>query len=152
MPVDLTVTDPSGINGISSFDLAILYDASKFTVGTISLGTLVSGSNLTGQAFTLTTNTATPGHIEINAFTSGGTVAYPVNTTGSLVTIVFNAIAGATAGASPINLVPQDGNTHTDLADNTPTTLTLNPAPTARQQRRRRWRVDYPGARPTLPR
>ena len=40
VPVNLTVTEPAGIT-LSSVDLVIGYDAERFTVGNVRLGTLL---------------------------------------------------------------------------------------------------------------
>ncbi len=136
VPVNLMVTESSNLNGISGFDVAILYDPTAFSVaatGAVTLGSLVSGSNLTGVTFTLAYNAANPGHLDITAYTSDGTTPTSLSpgTVGSLVNIQFTALTTAALGSSAINLVPQDGNTPTDVNDNNAIQYTLSPAPTS---------------------
>ena len=124
VPVDLTVTEASGIT-VGATDVEISYDASKFSVANVQLGTLLSQGG-----FTFTANTSTPGQILITASSSSGTATLADNTTGSLFTIAFTVLAGAASGPSPINLLHDLNGNLTDLFDDNDNQLTLTPAPT----------------------
>ncbi|MCY2987400.1 MAG: PKD domain-containing protein [Planctomycetota bacterium] len=129
VPVNLTVTDAAGIT-ISSVDLVIGYDASKFAVGNFRLGSLLQGAGFGAPVV----NTTTPGIIRCTMSTAGSTPWLATDTTGSLLAMDFSVLAGAAVGESRINLRADffDGlaTTTTNVSDGAVSELTLNPVPT----------------------
>jgi hypothetical protein len=141
VPVNLTVTEPEGIT-LSSVDLVIGYDAERFTVGNVRLGTLLQGAlspnpspQGRGEIYGAPlVNLSTLGIVRLMVTTGGSAALLPRDTTGSLVLLELTVNAGATAGPSVINLRAdfRDALTQTvtSLADATAQDLVLTPAPT----------------------
>ncbi|MBC8872194.1 MAG: tandem-95 repeat protein [Planctomycetes bacterium] len=128
VPVNLTVTEPAGIT-ISSVDLVIGYDASRFSPGDFRLGSLLEGAGFSAPLVN-----STPGIIRATMSTVGATPLLTLGTTGSLLLIDFMVNTGAPTGPSPINLRADfsDGvsRTSTNLTDRDIAQLVLNSAPT----------------------
>jgi hypothetical protein len=141
VPVNLTVTEPAGIT-LSSVDLVIGYDAARFAVGNVRLGTLLGGT-LTpspspsgrGEAFgDPLVNLSVPGIIRLAVTSGGGTELLPLGASGSLVLVDLTVKPDAAAGTSALNLRVdyRDALTQavTSLADRALQDLVLSPAPT----------------------
>jgi hypothetical protein len=123
-------------------DLVVGYDAKRFTVGNVRLGTLLTGAltpgpsvNGRGEIFgTPTVNLSTPGIVRLTVSTGASTALLPLDTTGSLVLLELTVHADAAVGPSAINLRAdfRDAGTQTvtNLADATTQDLVLTPAPT----------------------
>ena len=126
VPVDLTVTEPAGIT-ISSFQVAIAYDPSKFTV---------SSTAQIGSTFAALGNPVVffpaAGEIIVEGSSAAGTGTIPYNTTADLFDLTFTVAAGAANGTTVINLLQNIQTTDTAIFANDAnlTQLTLTPAPT----------------------
>jgi hypothetical protein len=129
VPVNLTVTEPAGIT-LSSVDLVVGYDAERFTVDSVRLGTLLQGAGFSAPIV----NLSTPGIIRLSVSTGGSTALLPLGTTGSLVLLELTVQPDAAAGPAALNLRAdfRDALTQTvtGLADGTVQDLVLSPAPT----------------------
>jgi len=123
VPVNLTVTEASGIS-VSGFDLAIQFDATKFTVSNLRMGSLVSPP-ITSHSF----NTSTPGVIRATASIDTGP-ALAFNSSGAIYLFDLTVNAAASEGPSKINLLANFSGTVTGVTDNDINSLTLNPLPT----------------------
>jgi hypothetical protein len=123
VPVLLTVTDRAGIS-LGGADLVITYDASRFSVSNVRLGSLLAGSG-----FAFAANTATAGQILLS-MDSGSTATLALGTTGSMFLVDFTVRAGAASGASLLNLRRDWQGLRTALFDRDTHDLVLLPAPT----------------------
>lgn len=131
VPVQMLVTEQSGIL-VSEVDVAIAYDSTKFTVSNAQMGSLLSPRTFDVTYFD---TTSFPGEILMSAASSISQQSFAFNQQGPVFTVDFTVKAGATAGASRINLQQQfdmgGGFTQpTDVLDNQLNPLTLTPAPT----------------------
>ncbi|NQV25187.1 MAG: VCBS repeat-containing protein [Rhodopirellula sp.] len=122
VPVNLEVTEPGGIT-ISGTDIALSYDATKFLISNVTLGNLLPG-------FSQVPNTSTAGTLFYTASSATGTSNLAQGTIGTLFTVDFTVLAGATPGESAINLRASSGGTFTAVFDNDLEELVLSPAPT----------------------
>ncbi len=121
VPVLLEITDPAGAS-ITGVDVALRYDASRFTVSNAQLGDLLAG-------FGLSVNAETPGELRLVAFTGRGP-GLAFGASGAVFLVDFTVLPGAATGASVLNLVAGLGGTTTALYGNDLRPLTLIPAPT----------------------
>ena len=119
VPVNLLVTESGGIT-ISSADVELDYDSTKFDVSNARLGTLLSDAGFTGSF-----NTTIPGKIFFSGASATGTTLLSLNTAGSLYLVDFTVKADAANGTSPLNLVSAE------LTDNNLNDLVLTPPPTS---------------------
>ena len=126
VPVRVTVTEPAGIT-VSSFQVAIAYDSSKFTVSPSAQ----IGSTFAALGTPFVTFPA-PGEIIVQGSSAAGTATIPFNTTADLFDLSFTVLAGASNGTSVINLLQNIQTTSTAIFANDAnlTRLTLSPAPT----------------------
>ena len=125
VPVMAHVTEPDGIT-IGGFDVVIEYDATKFSVSSSRLGSLLAGTNsdLSGALFH-----PAPGMLIYTADSVVGSVHLPEGTVGELFSITF-AIASDTYGLSPVNLRADYHGTRTAITDKHLDWLLLSPSPT----------------------
>jgi len=122
----VTVTEPAGIT-VSSFQVAIAYDPSVFTVSpNAQIGATFAALGTPSVSF------AAPGEIIVQAASAGGTGTIPDNTTADLFDLTFTLASGAADGPSVVNLLQNIGSTSTAIFANDAglTQLTLSPAPT----------------------
>ena len=126
VPVRLTVTESAGIT-VSSFQVAISYDPSKFTVNPNA----VIGSTFAALGAPVVFFPA-PGEIIVEGSSAAGTGTISFNTTADLFDLTFTVAAGASNGTSVINLLQNIQTTSTAIFANDAdlTQLTLSPAPT----------------------
>ena len=126
VPVEMTVTESAGIT-VSGFQVAIAYDPTEFTVGSLAqLGSMFSAS--LGFSGLLTFPHA--GELIFQAESPIGTNTIPVNTTTDLFTLSFTVNSGDANGSSVINLLQNIQTTSTAIFDDNLNQLTLSPAPT----------------------
>ena len=121
------MTEASGIT-ISGLDVAISYDSTRFSVGNVRVGSLLTDNDL--SPFSPFANTATPGQILVTASSSLGTSNLAQSTSGDVFLIDFTVLPTATGGASAINLLANSSGLITGIADNDLSDLVLSPAPT----------------------
>ena len=111
-------------------DLAVGYDAERFTVGAVRLGVLLQGADFGTPLM----NLSTPGIVRMTVSTGGSTALLPLDTTGSLVLLELTVQPGAGVGPSAVNLRADFRDawtqTVTSLADRAAQDLVLVPAPT----------------------
>jgi len=125
VPVMLRVTEPGGIS-ISSVDLAIAYDPAIFTLSNFRIGGLLGGA---GGGFSFTTNTATPGILNVTMSKDfGPDLAF--NAEGAVFEFDVTVNAAAPNGSTTFNLLQNSANLATAVANNDVEELTLIPAPT----------------------
>jgi hypothetical protein len=132
VPVQMLVTETNGII-VSDVDVAIGYDASKFTVSNPQMGSMLSPSTFDVTFFD---TTSYPGEILLSAASPISQQGFANNALGAVFTVDFTVKSGAAAGPSPINLQDQFFDSSgifiqpTDVLDNNLNALTLTPAPT----------------------
>jgi hypothetical protein len=120
VPVRLDVTAAGGVT-FRSVDVALAFDAAKFVVSNPRVaGTLLAG-------FTVVSNIdPATGVVRLSLYSPTG-VTLPNGTTGDALLLDFAVKAGAAGGATPINVLADNGLIRTGLNEGQ---LTLNPAPT----------------------
>ncbi len=131
IPVNVTVTEPSGIS-IAGIDFVMTYDATKVTIaptGAVTTGTMLSGANVTSP-FSFGYSIPTPGTIRIQGSTGGTSITFANGTTGNVFNIAATVNAGATSGPTKFNILASDGTITTGILDNDVNDLVLLPAPT----------------------
>jgi hypothetical protein len=132
VPVQMLVTEQNGIL-VSEVDVAVAYDASKFTVSNPQMGSMLSPSTFDVTFFD---TTSYPGEILLSAASSISQQSFANNALGAVFTVDFTVKSGTAAGPSPINLQAQFTDPTglitqpTDVLDNNLNPLTLTPAPT----------------------
>ena len=126
VPVEMTVTESAGIT-VSGFQVAIAYDPTEFTVGSLAqLGSMFSASS----GFSGLLTVPKPGELIFQASSPNGTGTIPNKTTTDLFTLSFTVKASAPDGKSVINLLQNIQTTSTAIFDDSLDRLTLSPAPT----------------------
>ena len=122
VPVKLRVTEPGGIS-VSGMDLAIEYDATKFTVSNFRAGSLL------GAGFSPVVNTSTAGVLRVTLSKDTGP-NLPLNAEGAVFEFDVLINANAAGGASALNLLQNFLSMRTQVTDNDLNELSLIPAPT----------------------
>lgn len=117
LPVMLEVTEPIGIT-VGSAQVVVGYDADRFSVSNLRLGSLLTG-------FAASFDTHAPGTLLLTAHSASGTDHLPFGLTGSLFLIDLTVKPDALPGSSPLNL-----RAATALFDNNLQELLLLPVPT----------------------
>jgi phosphotransferase system IIA component len=96
VPVNIASANPVGSGGLSAVTLGIKYDATKFSVKSVDIGSVLKAAGWT----TFVANTSTPGQVNI---TAGGPAITAV-TGGDLADITLQSTGALTAGTSVVNL------------------------------------------------
>ncbi len=104
---------------IQAFDIALAFDATKFTIGNVRL------SSATQSAFSITSNTSIVGNLVASAAANSNGIDLLNATATDLVFFDLTAKAGA-VGSSDLNILANISTTFTSINEN----LTLNPKPT----------------------
>ncbi|WP_425614262.1 DNRLRE domain-containing protein [Anatilimnocola sp. NA78] len=118
IPVNINVTEPTGVS-LAGFDVTITYDATRFTFGSATLG-----SALTGFSFSSSNNTATPGFMRL-VYASDLGPALANGFIGTILNVTLNALPAAATGTSALNI------TAAAASDNDTNDLLIAPAVTA---------------------
>jgi uncharacterized delta-60 repeat protein len=145
VPVRLQVTERAGIT-LSGFEVVIEYDPSYLTVTGSQLGTLLSGTDVSGSL-----TSPAPGRLVYTASAFRGSGLLPWGTAGDLFTVTFAIAEHAPAGASVLNLRSGLGPTSTALFDAQLNNLVLVPAPTDSPTDRVDGLLAIRGRRPSRP-
>jgi hypothetical protein len=120
VPIVLDVTEPAGISLLSA-DYGVTFDASRFSVSNVRLGTAITGFSITSNP-----NNAA-GTLAISTFSNGAALELPNGFSGNAILMDFTAKADASSGGSPVDLKQTLNGTATALNEGG---LTLIPAPT----------------------
>ena len=126
VPVRLEVTEVAGIT-ISGIDVALTYDAARFSISNVRAGSLLTANQL--SAFSLTPNISVSGQLLVTASSSLGTNLISHGILGDVLLVDFTVLSGAAPGESTINLLRNSSGTFTALFDNDLNDLLLTPLP-----------------------
>ncbi|MFO0889085.1 MAG: cohesin domain-containing protein [Isosphaeraceae bacterium] len=128
VPVKLAVNGEDGVD-VAGLDLAIHFDASKFSASNVRLGGLVAqGPDGFDAPFAIIDQAGT---IQLTAMSrSGNGVALPDGTAGDLLLIDLTIRPDAPPGPASLNLMGSMGNLYVNLSNSRGTSLRLTTAPT----------------------
>jgi ELWxxDGT repeat protein len=127
VPVELEVTDPSGVTaGIGAISFVIAYDPAVMTFEGISLGSMLSDP---AAGFSSFVTSVSPGLIRAVVTSSRGTDSLPFGAQGTVAELTFSISAKARPGQYTLNLMDGVGSTRTAVIDNAFRNLILAPAP-----------------------
>jgi hypothetical protein len=119
--------NPTATFTLTSADLDIQFDSTRFSVSNVQLGTLDSDTSV----YTLVTNAPPPSNVLISSISeTGNGTPTTVTASGTLETFTLTALANAPTGGGAIQFLASSGTSHTDVFETSAGgPLVLSPAP-----------------------
>jgi hypothetical protein len=118
---------PSGTTAsfqLTSADLDIQFDTSRFSISNVQLGSLDPSSA------TFTLGSSVNSNVLVSSIYANNGTGSPVTSAGTLETFTITALSNAPLGGGALQFLASSGNSHTDVyQDNSGNQIVLSPAP-----------------------